>query len=166
VWHSYRMLIRAATARDWHQIWPFWHRIAVAGATYSWDPATGPDKARELWMEPPPGRVYVVEDGTTIVGSAQLHPNYGPASRVANASFIVDPGQSGRGIGRALVEHVIDQARELGFRCMLFNAVVATNVNAVHLYLSLGFRILATVPEAFEHPQDGLVGLHIMYLKL
>jgi hypothetical protein len=30
----------------------------------------------------------------------------------------------------------------------------------------LGFEILATVPEAFDHPDHGLVGLHVMYLSL
>jgi hypothetical protein len=30
----------------------------------------------------------------------------------------------------------------------------------------LGFRILGTVPEGFDHPRVGLVGLHIMYREL
>jgi GNAT superfamily N-acetyltransferase len=166
LWQSSGVLIREATTRDWNEIWPFWHRIAVAAETYAWDPGTGPDEAHDLWMLSPPGRVYVAKNGTTIVGSAQLRPNYGPTSQVANASFIVHPDHAGRGVGRALVQHVVDQARDHGFRSMVFNAVVETNHNAVHLYVSMGFTILATVPEAFEHPQDGQVGLHIMYLKL
>ena len=28
---------------------------------------------------------------------------------------------------------------------------------------SLGFRVLATIPEAFAHPSAGLVGLHVMH---
>jgi ribosomal protein S18 acetylase RimI-like enzyme len=46
---------------------------------------------------------------------------------------------------------------------MQFNAVVETNEHAVRLWESLGFKILATVPEAFRHPQRGFVGLHIMH---
>ncbi len=38
---------------------------------------------------------------------------------------------------------------------MQFNAVVETNTNAIRLWESLGFRILATVPEAFRHPDRG-----------
>jgi hypothetical protein len=30
----------------------------------------------------------------------------------------------------------------------------------------MGFEILATIPEAFRHPQLGFVGLHVMYRKL
>jgi hypothetical protein len=36
----------------------------------------------------------------------------------------------------------------------------------VHLWQALGFEILATVPEAFDDPQHGLVGLHVMFQRL
>jgi ribosomal protein S18 acetylase RimI-like enzyme len=49
---------------------------------------------------------------------------------------------------------------------MQFNAVVETNVAAVALWRSLGFEVLATVPEAFRHPTGGLVGLHVMHRRL
>jgi hypothetical protein len=49
---------------------------------------------------------------------------------------------------------------------MQFNAVVETNTSAVALWRALGFDILATVPESFDHPEHGLVGLHVMYRKL
>jgi ribosomal protein S18 acetylase RimI-like enzyme len=49
---------------------------------------------------------------------------------------------------------------------MQFNAVVETNTGAVALWRSLGFEILTTVPEAFDHPELGLVGLRVMHRKL
>jgi ribosomal protein S18 acetylase RimI-like enzyme len=49
---------------------------------------------------------------------------------------------------------------------MQFNAVVETNVGAVALWQRLGFEILTTVPEAFDHRERGLVGLHVMYRTL
>ena len=85
---------------------------------------------------------------------------------MANASFMVDPSRGGRGIGRALAEHVLVAATADGYRAMQFNAVVETNVAAVGLWQSLGFEILATVPAAFAHPSRGLVGLHVMYRTL
>jgi ribosomal protein S18 acetylase RimI-like enzyme len=57
-------------------------------------------------------------------------------------------------------------ARADGYRAMQFNAVVETNTRAVALWRSLGFEVLATVPEAFDHPVKGFVGLHIMYRRL
>jgi ribosomal protein S18 acetylase RimI-like enzyme len=49
---------------------------------------------------------------------------------------------------------------------MQFNAVVETNTRAVALWRSLGFEIIGTVPDAFCHPTDGYVGLHVMYRRL
>jgi GNAT superfamily N-acetyltransferase len=90
----------------------------------------------------------------------------GRGAHVGTASFMVDPDRQGRGVGRALGEHVVDRARAAGFRAIQFNAVVETNTAAVQLWRSLGFEILTTVPEAFDHPRHGLVGLHVMYLRL
>lgn len=160
------MLIREATAGDWPRIWPFWHRIVAAGETYTWDPDTSEEAARALWMAPAK-RVYVAEDATgAVVGSAYLTPNYGgPAAGVANAGFMVDPGHGGRGTGRALAEHVLAAAKADGYRGMVFNAVVETNP-AVRLWVSLGFTVLGTVPDAYDHPRYGRVGLHVMYRAL
>ena len=44
--------------------------------------------------------------------------------------------------------------------------MVETNTAAVRLWRSLGFEIVGTVPEAFDHPEHGLVGLHVMHLRL
>ncbi|MEU6219017.1 GNAT family N-acetyltransferase [Streptomyces sp. NPDC047022] len=160
------MLIRQAAAGDWPRIWPFWHRIVSAGETYTWDPDTTEEAARALWMSPAK-RVFVAEDDTgTIVGSAYVTPNYGgPASDIANAAFMVDPDHAGRGVGRALAEHILTAAKAEGYRAMVFNAVVETNP-AVRLWTSLGFTVLGTVPEAYEHPRFGRVGLHVMYKAL
>ncbi|MPY57958.1 GNAT family N-acetyltransferase [Streptomyces spongiae] len=160
------MLIREATAEDWPRIWPFWHRIVAAGESYTWDPDTSEEAARALWMAPAK-RVYVAQDATgATVGSAYLTPNYGgPAAAVANAGFMVDPDHGGRGIGRALAEHVLAAAKADGYRAMVFNAVVETNP-AVRLWASLGFSVLGTVPESYEHPRHGRVGLHVMHRAL
>jgi GNAT superfamily N-acetyltransferase len=118
-------------------------------------------------MEPPPGTTAVaVEDGV-VTGSAKAGPNRpGRGAHVATASFMVDPARSGRGVGRALGEHVLAWATAHGYRGMQFNAVVDTNVGAVRLWTSLGFDVVGTVPEAFDHPAHGLVGLHVMYRRL
>ncbi|MFD9463611.1 GNAT family N-acetyltransferase [Streptomyces sp. NPDC060027] len=160
------MLIRQAAADDWPRIWPFWHRIVAARETYAWDPDTSEEAARALWTGPGK-RVYVAEDDTgAVVASAYVTANYGgPAARVANAGFMVDPDHGGRGIGRALAEHVLAAAKADGYRSMVFNAVVETNP-AVGLWTSLGFTVLGTVPDAYEHARHGPVGLHIMYRAL
>ena len=158
---------RPATAADWPAIWPIWHWIVAAGETYAWAPDTDEAAARDLWMLPPPAEVWVaVEDGA-VAGTALLKPNQpGLGDHVANAAFMVDPAWAGRGVGRLLAERILARATEVGYAAMQFNAVVASNVRAVHLWRSLGFTIVGTVPDAFRHLVHGPTDLHVMYRKL
>jgi len=161
------MEIRPAREDDWPQIYPIFAGIVADGRTYAYPEGLSSDEARALWMEPPPGRAVVAVDGDRVLGSAKMGPNRpGRGAHVATASFMVDPAAQGRGVGRALGEHVVAWAREAGYRAIQFNAVVETNTGAVHLWQSLGFRILTTVPGAFDDPERGYVGLHVMYLEL
>jgi len=162
------VLIRHATAGDWPGIWPIVREVVTAGETFTWDRDIGEERARANWMHEPPERTFVaVDDDGTITGTAELHRNQGgPGAHVANAGFMVSSGHGGRGIGRALAVHVLEQARNDGYRAMQFNAVVETNTRAVGLWRSLGFEVLATVPEGFRHPVKGYVGLLVMYRRL
>lgn len=163
------MQIRAADDRDWPMIWPFFERVVAAGQTYAYPSGMTSEMGRTLWMESPPGLTVVATDGEedTVLGSAKMGPNRpGRGAHVATASFMVDPAHQGVGVGRALGAYAVDWARSAGYRGMQFNAVVETNVGAVRLWQSLGFEILTTVPESFDHPDRGLVGLHVMYLRL
>ena len=159
--------IREATDDDWPRIHPFYAAVVEAGDTYAFPLGQTADEDRPWWMEAPPGRTVVaVEDGA-VLGSAKMGPNRpGRGSHVATASFMVDPAHRGKGVGRALGEHVIAWATAAGYRSIQFNAVVETNTAAVHLWRSLGFEVVGTVPEAFDHAQHGLVGLHVMLRRL
>lgn len=161
------MNIRTANDDDWTSIYPIFAAIVAEGESYAYPPNLSIDDARVLWMEGAPSRVVVaVEDGR-ILGSAKAGPNRpGRGAHVATASFMVDPNAQGRGVGRELGLHVIEWARAEGYSAMQFNAVVESNVAAVQLWRSLGFDVLTTVPEAFDSAAHGLVGLHIMYLRL
>lgn len=161
------MILREAAASDWPDIYPFFAAIVATGKTYAYPEALSLDQARPWWMEQPPGRVVVAVDGGVVVGSAKMGPNRpGRGLHVATASFMVDPRHGGRGVGRAMATSVVDWARAAGYRSIQFNAVVETNTAAVALWQSLGFEILTTVPEAFDHAEHGLVGLHVMLLRL
>lgn len=159
--------IREARPEDWPGLWAVMEPVLRAGETYCWDTAAREEAARLLWLEPAPAVVFVAELDGTVAGTAQLHPNRpGNGSHVANASFMTGAQFTGRGVARALAEYVLAEAVRRGYRSMQFNAVVETNTRAVRLWQSLGFRILATVPEAFSHPRHGLTGLHIMHRSL
>jgi L-amino acid N-acyltransferase YncA len=161
------VIIRDATDQDWPAIHPIFARIVAEGHTYAYPPDLSAEQARALWMEEPPGSTVVAVEGDVVLGSAKMGPNRpGRGAHVATASFMVDPAHAGRGVGRALGRYVVDRATAEGYRSIQFNAVVETNTAAVHLWQSLGFEIVGTVPEAFDHPEHGLVGLHVMHLRL
>ena len=162
------MLIRDAESEDWPAIWLILEQEGSAGETLTWDSERTEARVRAGWMREPPGRTVVAidEDGS-VIGSANTHPvHHGPGAHVANAGFVVHLARRGEGVGHALCHHVLEQARADGYRAMQFNAVVETNTQAIRLWRSFGFQILATVPEAFRHPAYGYVGLHIMHRTL
>ena len=153
------MSIRTANDEDWEAIYPFFAAIVAAGDSYAYPPNLTRDEARPFWMEAPPNRTVVVVQEGRMVATAKMGPNRpGRGAHVATASFMVDPNYRGHGIGTALGQFVIDWARVAGYTALQFNAVVETNVAAVRLWRRLGFEILATVPEAFDHREHGLVG--------
>jgi GNAT superfamily N-acetyltransferase len=161
------VLIRPATDQDWPLIYPIYAAIIAEGKTYAFPENQSMGEARPWWMEEPPGQTVIAITDGDAVGSAKMGANRpGRGSHVATASFLVDPARQGQGIGRALAEYVLDWCRQAGFASIQFNAVVETNVPAVHLWQSLGFQIIGTVPASFNHPEDGLVGLHVMFRYL
>jgi L-amino acid N-acyltransferase YncA len=157
------LVIRPAEVADFDGIWEIFHAVVEKGDTYVYDPATSKEEARAIWMAPGFRTYAALLDGE-IVGTYILKANQpGLGSHVVNAGYMVHPGRFGKGIGRALCEHSLGEARKAGFLAMQFNAVVSTNENAVALWKKMGFAIVGTVPKAFRHRTLGLVDLHVMH---
>ena len=86
-----------------------------------------------------------------IVGMYILHPNnVGRCGHICNASYAVDADVRGFHIGEKLVSDCLVQAKAYDYLVLQFNAVVATNVHARHLYERLGFTQLGTIPGGFR----------------
>lgn len=163
-----RLAFRPASEPDWPLIWPFWQQVVAAGDTYCYDPAMDREAGRALWFGGPADQVWLAgpEDGT-VLGSYRLGPNKaGPGAHVGTASYMVAEAARGRGVGRAMVLHSLEQGRAAGFRGIQFNAVAASNMSAVRLYRELGFEVVGAVPGGFAHPELGYVDLLIMYRPL
>jgi len=158
--------IRRASDSDNDAIWDIFHAVVASGETYVFDADTPRDEALSYWLHPP-ARCFVAERDGTIVGTYTLRPNRpGLGSHVANAAFMVAPGASRAGVGYALGEHCLAEARRLGFRAMQFNFVVATNERALRLWERLGFRIVGTLPGAFRLRGERFVDAHVMFRSL
>ena len=96
-----------------------------------------------------------------------LHPNnVGRCGHICNASYTVKSNLRGRHIGEILVKHCIEKARELGFRILQFNAVVADNIHARNLYKRLGFIELGIIHGGFRMPDGNFVDIVPQYLTL
>jgi GNAT superfamily N-acetyltransferase len=138
--------------------------VAVSGDTYEFLPDLTASEAHERWIRPAPAECWVAVEEGAVLGTYKVAANRsGLGDHVANGSYIVSAEAQGRGLGRALGEHSLDRARELGFDAMQYNAVVSTNTRALRLWRSLGFIIVGTIPNGFRHREWGMVDFHIMH---
>ena len=107
------------------------------------------------------------EDTGEILALYILHANnVGRCGHISNASYAVRKDVRGRHIGEIIVKHCIGKAREIGFRILQFNAVVATNIHARHLYQRLGFTELGTIPGGFRMPDGSFQDIVPQYILL
>lgn len=155
--------IREASSADWPAIWAIIAAVVAPGTTYTLEPEVSEQDARTYWM----GEgltAYVAIHAGQVVGTYAMRANQrGLGSHVANAGFMVRPDAEGQGIGAAMGNHALAQARARGFLAIQFNCVVSTNQRAIRLWESLGFSVVGTVPRAFRHPSQGLVDIHVMH---
>lgn len=158
--------IRNAAAADQPAIWQIIEAVIVGGDTYVFEPGSSEDEMLAWWFSPEK-HVYVAEDGGVVLGTYWLKPNQpGLGDHVCNAAYMVSPTAQGRGIGRLMADHSLNEARSLGFTAMQFNFVVASNTAAVRLWQSIGMEIIGTIPDAFRHKNLGLTDAFIMYRNL
>jgi L-amino acid N-acyltransferase YncA len=160
------LTIRRATETDHGVIWKIFHEVVATGDTYAFDPKISRDDALAYWFRADT-HTYVAEKDREIVGTYTLRPNQaGGGAHVANAAFLVAANARGQGIGRAMGEHSLSEARRLGFRAMQFNFVVSTNESAMRLWQQLKFKVVGTLPGAFRHPTKGYVDVYVMFCSL
>ncbi|CEP64494.1 Spt10p LALA0_S11e05424g [Lachancea lanzarotensis] len=83
------------------------------------------------------------------LGAFSLQPAYpGRSSHVVTASFLVNAGIRGKGIGRTLVECFLNWAPQLGFTSSVFPLVYGTNVGIRRILETLNFRRVGKLPES------------------
>lgn len=162
------LVIRHFEDGDWQHYWQLLHAVFTEGQTYPYAADTSEAQARTIWLE---GKTAVftaidAENGE-FLGTYYIKPNQpGRGSHVCNCGYVTSAAARGRGVATAMCEHSRQIALKHGFRAMQFNFVVASNVGAVRLWQKLGYEIIGTLPEAFNHPELGLVDAHVMYKTL
>ena len=156
---------RLANPTDLNALWEIIRPIIRKGGTYVFSPDSSEKEMMEYWMGTDKS-TFVAEMDGRIVGTFYLKPNQpGLGNHVCNAGFMVDEKESGKGIGKQMGLFALEEAKKSGYLAMQFNFVISTNQAAVKLWLSLGFDIIGEIPEAYRHPEKGLVGAYVMYKR-
>lgn len=147
------MEIRKFGKQDVPELMRIWNEVVDEGQAFPQEEDLTLESAGEFFASQS-FTGAAVEDGE-IVGLYILHPNnVGRCGHIANASYAVRSDNRGKHVGRRLVIHCLHKCKELGFRIMQFNAVVADNASALALYKSLGFTQLGVIPGGFRK-KDG-----------
>ena len=160
------MQICEMTKRDYELFWPVFKEVVLAQETYAFDPDIDFESAYNLWCISPQ-KTYAIKECGLILGSYYIKPNAsGPSSHISNCGYMVNPESRGQGIARKLCLHSQEIALELGYTAMQFNSVVSTNKIAIQLWQKLGYKIIGTIPKAYNHKKLGLVDSFIMHKQL
>ena len=147
--------VRGYEEKDLSAMIRIWNEVVEDGVAFPQEEVLTTETGREFFA----AQTYsaVAEDVETgeIYGLYILHPNnVGRCGHICNASYAVRRDLRGEHIGEKLVLDCLAQAKVKGFRIMQFNAVVANNTHALHLYERIGFTRLGVIPQGFRMP-DG-----------
>ena len=116
--------IRPYREEDLPAMTAIWNEVVEEGVAFPQTEPLTAEEARAFFAEQSGCRVAEDSVSGKVLGLSILHPNnIGRCGHIANASFAVAAGSRGLHLGEKLVRDCLQQARELGFRLMQFNAV-------------------------------------------
>lgn len=143
--------IRAYIEQDLAAMIPIWNEVVEEGIAFPQEELLTERTGKQFFASQTYSAVAVDKDTGDIYGLYILHPNnVGRCGHICNASYAVCAKYRGLHIGEKLVSDCLVQAKRCGFGVLQFNAVVATNTHARHLYARLGFVQLGTIPKGFR----------------
>ena len=146
-----KILMRKYEEKDLIEMIQIWNEIVEEGNAFPQEEFLNPESGASFFAAQTYTGVAVDVETDKIYGLYILHPNnIGRCGHICNASYGVVSQSRGLHIGEKLVLDCIEQGRKHGFSVLQFNAVVATNKHARHLYERLGFTQLGTIPKGFR----------------
>lgn len=96
----------------------------------------------------------VALDGDTVVGYCGMYCSF-EEGEITNVAVV--PSMQNQGVGRRVMEYLLEQAWELGIIRIILEVRVS-NANAIHLYESMGFLNCGIRKDFYEMPrEDGMV---------
>ena len=157
--------IREYTENDLKQMIEVWNEVVNDGIAFPQKEPLDIDSAKDFFSSQ--SFTGIAEKEGKILGLYILHPNnIGRCGHISNASYAVSSNSRGLKIGRRLVVHSIETAKNLGFKILQFNAVVKSNTIAIKLYENLGFKKIGTVPKGFLNKNNIYEDIPLFYYEL
>lgn len=143
--------IRKYNESDIPEMIQIWNEIVEEGIAFPQEELLTVETGREFFASQTYTGVAADSETKQIYGLYILHPNnVGRCGHICNASYAVAANSRGLHIGERLVKDCLEQGKTHDFQILQFNAVVATNIHARHLYERLGFVRLGTIPGGFR----------------
>ena len=145
------IIVRAYEEKDIPDMVRIWNEIVEEGIAFPQEELLTVSTGTQFFADQTYNGIAVDKETGKVYGLYILHPNnVGRCGHICNASYAVSAKSRGLHIGEKLVMDCLKQGRQHGFRVLQFNAVVASNVHARHLYERLGFCQLGTIPGGFR----------------
>lgn len=145
------IIVREYGPEDIDRMTAIWNEVVEEGVAFPQEEFLNEVSGRVFFEEQSYCGVAVNTENDRVVGLYILHPNnIGRCGHICNASYAVTSDMRGLHIGEKLVKDCMEQAGRIGFQILQFNAVVASNIHARHLYERLGFQQLGTIPRGFR----------------
>jgi L-amino acid N-acyltransferase YncA len=143
--------VRAYREQEIPKMIEIWNEVVEEGIAFPQEDTLTLQTGTKFFSEQTYSAVAVDVNTEEIYGLYILHPNnVGRCGHICNASYAVKSSRRGLHIGEKLVLDCLKQGKLYGFGVLQFNAVVATNTHARHLYERLGFVQLGTIPNGFR----------------
>jgi L-amino acid N-acyltransferase YncA len=141
--------IRPATPADIPAITRIYaHAVKHGTASFELEPPDETEMARRQRTLVDRGYPYIVaEVDDALAGYAYAGPyRPRPAYRYSvEDSIYVDPNAQRRGVGRVLLEHLIEECERQGFRQMIAVIGDSAQTASIELHRALGFRMIGAV---------------------
>ena len=145
-----QITVREYKNHDLPEMIAIWNEVVEDGIAFPQEELLTAESGKAFFAAQSSCGVAEDENGR-ILGLYILHPNnVGRCGHICNASYAVSKNARGLHIGEKLVLDCLAAGKKLGFGVLQFNAVVATNLHARHLYERLGFTQLGVIPRGFR----------------